>query len=78
MKTMTCRQLGGGCDKKFTANTFDELVALSRAHAMEMMASQDPDHMQAIQKAMQIMQDPDKMEAWISEKKAEFEGLSED
>jgi hypothetical protein len=78
MKTMTCKQLGGACDKKFSANTFDELADQSRAHGMEMMAAQDADHMKVIQEAMQIMQDPAKMEAWINEKIALFESLPED
>lgn len=36
MKTMTCKQLGGVCDHPFTANTFDEIAALSKNHGMEM------------------------------------------
>jgi len=75
---MTCKQLGGACEKKFSANTFDELAAQSRAHIMEMMVTKDADHMQAIQTAMQIMQNPDEMETWINEKIAVFEGLAED
>ncbi len=27
MKTMTCKQLGGACDKAFSANTFEELAS---------------------------------------------------
>ena len=39
MKTMTCKQLGGACDKTFTqpdhpnnphADTFDEIVTMSK------------------------------------------------
>ena len=26
MKAMTCKQLGGACDKEFTADTFDEIA----------------------------------------------------
>ena len=26
MKTMTCKQLGGACNKTFSADTFDEIV----------------------------------------------------
>lgn len=78
MKTMTCKQLGGACDKKFTASTFDELADQSRAHIMQMMSLQDPDHMQSIQIAMQIMQDPAKMETWINDKIAVFDALPED
>lgn len=28
MKSMTCRQLGGACDKVFKANTFEEMGSL--------------------------------------------------
>ena len=34
MKTMTCKQLGGACDKKFHANTFDEMAGLSKKHGI--------------------------------------------
>ena len=30
MKTMTCRQLGGACDKEFRANTFEEIAEQSK------------------------------------------------
>lgn len=36
MKTMTCKQLGGACDKEFSANTFEEIAELSKQHGMEM------------------------------------------
>ena len=29
MKTMTCKQLGGACEKEFHANTFEEIGASS-------------------------------------------------
>ena len=74
---MTCKQLGGACDKQFTASTFDELADQSRAHIMQMMATQDADHMPAIQTAMKMMQDPAVMETWINEKIALFEALPE-
>ena len=45
MKTMTCNQLGGACDKTFTAATFDEMVELSKQHGMEMFQSQDEAHL---------------------------------
>ncbi|SGZ03445.1 hypothetical protein [Moritella viscosa] len=31
MKTMTCNQLGGACDEKFQAESFDEIAELSKA-----------------------------------------------
>lgn len=34
MKTMTCKQLGGACDKEFHAQTFEEMAELSKQHGM--------------------------------------------
>ena len=34
MKTMSCRQLGGACDKEFHANTFEDMAELSKKHGM--------------------------------------------
>jgi len=34
MKTMTCKQLGGACEERFYANTFEELAAISKKHGM--------------------------------------------
>jgi len=30
MKSMTCKQLGGYCEKKFSTNTFDEIAHLAK------------------------------------------------
>jgi len=32
MKTVICNQLSGACDKEFKANTFEELVEISKLH----------------------------------------------
>ena len=50
MKTMTCEQLGGACDKVFQANTFDEIADMSKQHGMEMFQSQDAEHLKAMGK----------------------------
>lgn len=78
MKTMTCKQLGGACDKTFQANTFEELSELSKLHGMEMFQQQDPAHMEAIGKVMQLMASPEAMAAWMEERRKEFEALPED
>ena len=41
MKTMTCKQLGGACDKKFQANSFEEMANMSQQHGMQMFQQQD-------------------------------------
>lgn len=78
MKTMTCNQLGGACEKEFKANTFEELANLSKQHGMEMFQVQDPAHMAAIGKMMQLMQDPAAMQKWFEEKRQQFEATPED
>ena len=50
MKTMTCKQLGGACDEAFSANTFDEIVNMSKNHGMKMFKQKDKRHLDAMEK----------------------------
>ncbi|MFW6256859.1 MAG: hypothetical protein ACOC2O_01830 [Bacillota bacterium] len=58
MKTMTCKQLGGACDKKFHANTFEEMAELSKKHAMEMVQQGDEAHIKAMNEMKSLMNNP--------------------
>lgn len=78
MKTMTCKQLGGACDKAFRANTFEELAELSKQHGLEMFQQQDPAHLETMAKVMQLMQSSEAMAAWMEERRKEFDALPED
>ena len=78
MKTMTCKQLGGACNKQFQANTFEEMAELSKQHGMEMFQKQDQDHLDAMNKIQDLMKNPDDMQAWFESKKVEFETLKDD
>lgn len=78
MKTMSCAQLGGACDLKFKANTFEEIAELSKQHGMEMFKTQDADHLVAMQKIQALMQNPDAMTQWFESKRAEFDALPDD
>ena len=78
MKTMSCKQLGGACDKKFQANTFEEIVELSKAHGMEMFQQQDKVHLDAMNKIQELMQKPEAMAEWFENMRKEFEALPED
>jgi len=78
MKTMNCKQLGGACDKEFKGNTFEEIVALSKQHGMEMFQKQDAEHLEAMKKIQELMQNPEAMKEWFESKKNEFEVLPED
>lgn len=78
MKTMTCKQLGGACDKKFQANTFEEIAELSKQHGMEMFQQQDADHLEAMQRIQALMQNPEAMKQWFEAKQKAFEALPDD
>jgi predicted small metal-binding protein len=58
MKTMTCAQLGGARDEKFSANTFDEIVERSKNHAKKMMQKGAKLHLEAMNKMQGLMQSP--------------------
>ena len=73
MKTMTCKQLGGACDKKFHAKSFDEIAEQSRKHGMEMYQKGDEDHILAMEEMKKLMSDPSGMKDWMEAKKKEFE-----
>ena len=77
MKTMSCRQLGGACEKEFHASTFEEMAKLSQQHGMEMHQQQDAPHLEAMQKMQELMQDPEQMQHWFESRKTEFEALPE-
>jgi hypothetical protein len=78
MKTMTCKQLSGACDMRFSANTFDEIAQLSQAHGKEMFQINDNSHIIAMNKMNKLMQNNDAMSQWFDAKKLEFDILEED
>ena len=75
MKSMTCKQLGGACDKVFSGNTFEEIAAQSKAHGTEMFKAKDPAHMQAMTKMTELMHNPEDMQQWMNARIAEFNAL---
>ena len=78
MKTMTCKQLGGSCEKRFQANSFEEIAELSKQHGMEMFQKQDKEHLAAMNEIQALMKKPEMMKEWFESKKKEFEALPED
>lgn len=78
MKTMTCKQLGGACDKKFHATSFDEIAGMSKQHAMEMFQKKDGAHLKAMNEMQERMKKPEMMKEWFESKKKEFEALPEE
>lgn len=77
MKTMTCKELGGACDKAFQAETFEEIAEMSRQHGMDMFQQGDADHLKAMEEMRVLMQSPEAMQAWMDGKRAAFEALPE-
>ncbi len=75
---MTCKQLGGACDMKFSANTFDEIAQLSQTHGKEMFQINDNSHIIAMNEMNKLMQNNDAMSQWFDAKKLEFDLLEED
>ena len=77
MKTMTCNQLGGACDKEFQANTFEEISEMSKNHGMEMFQKGDEAHLEAMNEMQKLMENPEEMNKWFENKKKEFESKPE-
>ena len=53
MKKLTCRDLGGPCDKEVAGNSFEEIGNNCRTHVEEQMNSGDEAHKAAVAKMMQ-------------------------
>ena len=78
MKTMTCKQLGGPCEKIFHANTFEEIAEMSKNHGTEMFKQGDDEHIQAMNAMKTLMEKPEAMKEWLENKSQEFDALPED
>lgn len=68
MKTLTCKDLGGSCDQKLSANTWDEMVQKMSKHVME----NHPD----VAKQMEKMHKEDPKQ-WGREMKPKFDNAQE-
>ncbi|MGH1472142.1 MAG: DUF1059 domain-containing protein [Cellvibrionaceae bacterium] len=75
MKVMSCKQLGGACDLKFSAETFEEMAEKSKLHGMDMFQKQDALHLKAMQDMQKLMGNPEKMQQWFESKRREFDEL---
>ena len=68
MKTMTCKELGGTCEQKLSANSWDERVQRITKHVME----RHPD----VAKEMEKMHNEDPKK-WGREMKPKFDNAPE-
>ena len=78
MKTMTCNQLGGACELLFHGNNFEEIVAQSKQHGMEMFQQADQPHLDAMTAMKKVMQSAGEMQVWLDNKLRAFEALPKD
>ena len=76
MKTMTCQQLGGACDLKFEANTFEEMAEMSKKHGMDMFQKKDAAHLKAMNDMRSLMKTPEDMTNWYENRRKEFDALA--
>jgi PHP family Zn ribbon phosphoesterase len=76
MKTMTCKQLAGACDKEFHAETFDEMVEMSKKHGMEMVGKGDVEHIKVMEKVKGMK--PEAMKEMVEKIQKEFDAIPED
>lgn len=74
---MTCKQLGGACDKGFHAKTFEEMAEMSKEHGMEMYKKGDEKHIKVMKEMKELMSNPEAMKEWIENKQKEFDALPE-
>jgi len=65
MKKLTCRDLGGPCDKEITGNSFKEVGKKSYDHVMEQINSGDEAHRAAAAKMKNAT--PEQQKTWMAE-----------
>ena len=75
---MTCKQLGGACDKEFHADTFEEMAEVSKRHGTEMYQKGDKEHLKAMEEMKKLMNYPKAFKEWFESKRKEFDVLPED
>ena len=75
---MTCKQLGGVCEKEFHANTFEEMAEMSKQHGMEMFQMGDEEHLKEMNEMQELMKSSEAMKEWFENRKKEFDALPVD
>ena len=75
---MTCKQLGGSCDKEFHAENFEEMAEMSKKHGVEMFQKGDEEHIKVMKEMKELMNDHEAMKEWMDSKQKEFDALPED
>ena len=78
MKTMTCRQMGGPCDKAFQGETADDVINAQDQHLKDAVAAGDTAHEPANKDMRGRWKHPIKGMGWYKDTKKAFAALPED
>ena len=78
MKTMTCKQMGGPCDKAFSGETADDVINAQDQHLKDAVAAGDTAHEPANKDMRGRWKHPIKGMGWYKDTKREFAALPDD
>jgi hypothetical protein len=78
VKTMTCRQLGGPCDRPHQGATADEVIKTHDRHLKESVAGGDQAHDGALKETKARWRKPLSGMGWYRKAKRDFAALPED
>lgn len=72
MKTMTCRQLGGPCDRDLSGESADDVIKAQDRHLRESVRAGDATHESAHEEMKRRWRHPVRSMTWYRETKAAF------
>jgi hypothetical protein len=75
MKTMTCQQLGGVCDRSLDGDTGDDIIKAQDRHLREMVAAGDTTHANALHDMKSRWKNPIAGMGWYRKVKRDFKAL---
>ena len=77
MKTMTCKQLGGPCDRALSGRTANDVIKAQDRHLKEVVASGDETHRSALREMQGRWKNPIAGMGWYRQAKRDFAALPE-
>lgn len=75
MKTMTCRQLGGPCEREHHGESADDVIKAQDRHLREAVGAGDSSHEQAREEMRGRWKHPVRSMGWYREMKQTFAAL---
>lgn len=78
MKTMTCKQLGGPCDRPHQGRTANDVIKAQDSHLKEVVAGGDQTHESALKQMQGRWKNPISGMGWYRKAKRDFAALPED